>query len=205
MRRQRGNQWSDTAGRVSGPRSTGGAGNHRPRIQGQGLALVLAIGGVRLTAISAHAQAEIQNGPVAIRPMVSAPQLLGKTPPIPPAVLPSGPAAGNLTCGPSKEQRQRPKPKEIVPAGGRRIRPSRRPRVMDDGHSPTYCDEACNGPLNMCWGTRLYPRACSGRCRRTEKTPLKAAAPPCCLPSSAPSRAFALHDKLGVAPAVLPR
>ena len=44
------------------------------------LLLVLAIGG----AIPAHAQADIHNGPVAIRPMVTAPSLVGKTPPKPP-------------------------------------------------------------------------------------------------------------------------
>jgi hypothetical protein len=42
---------------------------------------VLATGRAGLWVIPAHAQGDIHNGPVAIRPMVTAPQLMGKTPP----------------------------------------------------------------------------------------------------------------------------
>jgi hypothetical protein len=47
------------------------------------LLLIAVVVGAMLWAISAHAQKDIHNGPVAIRPMVTAPSLMGKTPPRP--------------------------------------------------------------------------------------------------------------------------
>ena len=47
------------------------------------LLLIAVVVGAILWAISAHAQKDIHNGPVAIRPMVTAPSLMGKTPPRP--------------------------------------------------------------------------------------------------------------------------
>ena len=45
--------------------------------------LIAVVVGAMLWAISAHAQKDIHNGPVAIRPMVTTPSLMGKTPPRP--------------------------------------------------------------------------------------------------------------------------
>ena len=47
------------------------------------LLLIAVVVGAMLWAISAHAQKDTHNGPVAIRPMVTAPSLMGKTPPRP--------------------------------------------------------------------------------------------------------------------------
>jgi hypothetical protein len=47
------------------------------------LLLIAVVAGAMLWATSAHAQKDIHNGPVAIRPMVTAPSLMGKTPPRP--------------------------------------------------------------------------------------------------------------------------
>jgi hypothetical protein len=47
------------------------------------LLLIAVVAGAMLWAISAHAQKDIHNGPVAIRPMVTAPSLMGKPPPRP--------------------------------------------------------------------------------------------------------------------------
>jgi hypothetical protein len=55
------------------------SGQRPPRIQGQVL-FWAAIAGVVVGAISAHAQNDIHNGPVAVRPMITAPDLMGKTP-----------------------------------------------------------------------------------------------------------------------------
>jgi hypothetical protein len=105
---------------------------------------VLAIGGVGLGAISADAQADIHNGPVAIRPMVTAPQLVGKTPPIPPrcsAERAQLREALQAALQESKDKGQRPEDiRARWRAADKALAAST--NVMDDGHSPTYCDEA---------------------------------------------------------------
>ena len=104
------------------------------------LLLVLAIGG----AIPAHAQADIHNGPVAIRPMVTAPQLMGKTPPIPPR-CPAERAQlkQTLQAALNDKVNGRGTPDQIRARWREADKAlAASTRVTDDSHKPTYCDEA---------------------------------------------------------------
>jgi hypothetical protein len=107
---------------------------------------IMASVGVGLWAASAHAQ-DMHNGPVAIRPMVTAPSLVGRTPPI----LPHCPA--------ERRQLKQTLQAALNDKGNHRGTPGQiRARwreadealatstnVMDNSRQPTYCDEALQG------------------------------------------------------------
>ena len=114
------------------------------------LCAVVVVGAI-LWAISAHAQKDLHNGPVAIRPMVTAPSLMGKTPPRPKIVRCAEEraqlkqilqAATRTTPG-----AHRPK---SVPAGVKPIRRSRRPRLSLPVSQQTVTKRGSR-PANMYW------------------------------------------------------
>jgi hypothetical protein len=101
---------------------------------------VFAIGG----AIPAHAQADIHNGPVAIRPMITAPSLLGKTPPVPPrCAAERAQLKETLQAALNDKDNHRGTPGQIRARWREADRAlAASTNVKDPAHKPTYCDEA---------------------------------------------------------------
>jgi hypothetical protein len=111
------------------------------------LLLVLAIGGADL----AHAQTDIHNGPVAIRPMVTAPSLVGKTPPVLKIARCADERAQlreTLTAVLNDKDNDRGTPGEIRARwreADKALAASK--NVMDPDHKPTDCDDAAQWAL----------------------------------------------------------
>ena len=97
-----------------------------------------------LSAISVHAQVDIHNGPVAIRPMVTAPSLIGKTPPIPPrCAAERAQLKETLRAALNDKDNHRGTHRQIRARwveADKALAAST--NVMDPDHKPTYCDEA---------------------------------------------------------------
>jgi len=107
---------------------------------------VPAMAGVVPGAISAHAQNDIHNGPVAVRPMITAPQLMGKTPPIRKiahCVAERAQLRETLQAALDDKNNDRGTPSQIR-ARWREVDKAlaESTKVMAPAHRPIYCDEA---------------------------------------------------------------
>ena len=107
---------------------------------------VPAIAAVVLGAISAHAQNDIHNGPVAVRPMITAPQLMGKTPPIRKiahCVAERAQLRETLQAALDDKDNDRGTPSQIRARWREADKAlAASTKVMDPAHRPIYCDEA---------------------------------------------------------------
>jgi hypothetical protein len=107
---------------------------------------VPAIAAVVLGANSTHAQDDIHNGPVAVRPMITAPLLMGKTPQIRKiahCVAERAKLRETLQAALNDKENGRDTPDQIRARWREADKAlAASTKVMDPAHRPIYCDEA---------------------------------------------------------------